>query len=98
MSKRWLAEHRSDTYHKKSKQDGYYARSAYKLLNINEKFNIFKNVRFVLDLGASPGSWLQVTVSKLEKIINQIWFSQSPDILNGVQRFIQRHIFQICIC
>ncbi|MHA1111252.1 MAG: RlmE family RNA methyltransferase [Promethearchaeota archaeon] len=67
MSKRWLAEHRSDQYHKKSKQDGYYARSAYKLLNINEKFNIFKNVRFVLDLGASPGSWLQVTSSTLKK-------------------------------
>ena len=66
MSKRWLAEHRSDEFHKKSKQDGYYARSAYKLLNINDKFNIFKKVRFVLDLGASPGSWLQVTSSKLK--------------------------------
>ena len=67
MSKRWLSEHRSDAYHKKSKQDGYYARSAYKLLNINDKFNIFKNVKYVIDLGASPGSWLQVTVSKLGK-------------------------------
>ncbi len=65
MSKRWLAEHRSDEFHKKSKKDGYYARSAYKLLNINDKFQIFKNVRFVIDLGAAPGSWLQVTKSHL---------------------------------
>ena len=68
MSKRWLAEHRSDEFHKKSKTDGYRARSAYKLLLINEKFHIFNNVRYVLDLGASPGSWLQVTVSHLEKV------------------------------
>ena len=77
MSKRWLAEHRSDEYHKKSKQDGYYARSAYKLLHINEKFKIFKNVRSVLDLGASPGSWLQVSVSQLK--------SSNPKIM-GVDR------------
>ncbi|TFG19771.1 MAG: RlmE family RNA methyltransferase [Promethearchaeota archaeon] len=67
MSKRWLTEHHSDEFHKKSKQEGYYARSAYKLLNIDEKFNIFKNIRYVLDLGASPGSWLQVTSLKLDK-------------------------------
>ncbi|MBN2157312.1 MAG: RlmE family RNA methyltransferase [Candidatus Lokiarchaeota archaeon] len=67
MSKRWLAEHRSDEYHNKSKEDGFRARSAYKLLHINEKFHIFKNVRNVLDLGASPGSWLQVTLSQLKE-------------------------------
>jgi 23S rRNA (uridine2552-2'-O)-methyltransferase len=65
MSKRWLDKHRSDEFHKKSKTDGYRARSAYKLLHINSKFHIFKNVRYVLDLGASPGSWLQVCVSQL---------------------------------
>ena len=67
MSKRWIAKHRSDKFHKKSKADGYRARSAYKLLHINTKFQIFKNVRYVLDLGASPGSWLQVCVSQLDK-------------------------------
>ena len=66
MSKRWLAKHRSDEYHKKSKKDGYFARSAYKLLNIHQKFNIFNNVQYVLDLGASPGSWLQVTLSQVK--------------------------------
>jgi 23S rRNA (uridine2552-2'-O)-methyltransferase len=72
MSKRWLAEHRTDEFHKKSKQDGYYARSAYKLLNIDQKFNIFKNVQFVLDLGASPGSWLQVAASKVKSSKSKI--------------------------
>lgn len=77
MSKRWLTEHRSDEYHTKSKEDGFRARSAYKLLHINEKFSIFKNVRYVLDLGASPGSWLQVSVSQLKNV--------SPKIM-GVDR------------
>jgi len=67
MSKRWLADHRSDEFHNKSKIDGYRARSAYKILHINEKFQIFKGVRYVLDLGSSPGSWLQVAVSQLKK-------------------------------
>ncbi len=68
MSKRWLAEHRTDEFHNKSKEDGYRARSAYKLLQIDEKFQIFRNVRYVLDLGASPGSWLQVSVKQLSKV------------------------------
>ena len=68
MSNRWLSEHRTDEYHKKSKVDGFRARSAYKLLHINNKFHIFKNARFVLDLGASPGSWLQVCISLLKNV------------------------------
>ena len=39
--------------------DGYRARSAYKLIEIDEKFKIFKNGISVIDLGASPGSWSQ---------------------------------------
>ena len=39
--------------------DGYRARSAYKLIEIDEKFKIFKNGLSVIDLGASPGSWSQ---------------------------------------
>ena len=44
---------------RKSQIDGYRARSAYKLIEINEKFKIFKNGMSIIDLGASPGSWSQ---------------------------------------
>ena len=44
---------------RQSKVDGYRARSVYKLIEIDEKFKIFKNGISVIDLGASPGSWSQ---------------------------------------
>lgn len=49
-----------DPYFKKAKAEGYRARSAFKLIEIDEKFRIFKKGQSVLDLGAAPGSWLQV--------------------------------------
>ena len=59
ISKNWVNKQRRDTYVKQSKVDGYRARSAYKLIEIDEKFKIFKNGISVIDLGASPGSWSQ---------------------------------------
>lgn len=53
-----------DTFFNKAKQDGYRARSAYKLIEIQEKFRLVKEGDSVLDLGAAPGSFLQV-ISKL---------------------------------
>ncbi len=49
-----------DVYFKKAKAEGFVARSAYKLIEINQKRRIFKRGDCVLDLGCSPGSWLQV--------------------------------------
>jgi 23S rRNA (uridine2552-2'-O)-methyltransferase len=48
---------RPDFYWRKSKEDGYPARSVYKLREIQEKFTLIRNGDRVLDLGASPGSW-----------------------------------------
>ena len=59
ISKNWINKQRRDTYVRQSKVDGYRARSAYKLIEIDEKFKIFKNGISVIDLGASPGSWSQ---------------------------------------
>ena len=59
ISKNWVNKQRRDTYVRQSKVDGYRARSAYKLIEIDEKFKIFKNGISVIDLGASPGSWSQ---------------------------------------
>lgn len=49
-----------DHWFKKAKEDGYRARSAYKLLAIDERFRILKRGMRVLDAGAAPGSWTQV--------------------------------------
>lgn len=49
-----------DEYFKKAKAEGYVARSAYKLIEINEKKRVLKRGQRVLDLGCAPGSWLQV--------------------------------------
>ena len=66
FSKNWIIKQRRDTYVKQSKIDGYRARSAYKLKEIDEKFKIFKGGMTVIDIGAAPGSWSQY-VSKIVK-------------------------------
>ena len=85
ISKNWINKQRRDTFVRQSKVDGYRARSAYKLIEINEKFKIFKGGMCVLDIGAAPGSWSQyvskivkngkiisVDLKKMEKIENTI--------------------------
>ena len=72
ISKNWVNKQRRDTYVRQSKVDGYRARSAYKLIEIDEKFKVFKGGMFVLDIGAAPGSWSQYAsrVVKSGKIIS----------------------------
>ena len=62
ISKNWINKQKRDIYVRQSQVDGYRARSAYKLIEIDEKFKIFKNGISVIDLGASPGSWSQYIV------------------------------------
>ncbi len=59
ISKNWVNKQRRDIYVRQSKVDGYRARSAYKLKEIDEKFKIFKGGISVIDIGAAPGSWSQ---------------------------------------
>ena len=72
ISKNWVNKQRRDTYVRQSKVDGYRARSAYKLIEINEKFKIFKGGLTVIDIGAAPGSWSQYAdkVTKNGKLIS----------------------------
>ncbi len=58
-SAKWLQRHNSDTYVKKSKQEGYRSRAAYKLLELNKKYKLFNSNQIVVDLGAAPGGWSQ---------------------------------------
>ena len=66
ISKNWINKQKKDIYVRRSKIDGYRARSVYKLIEINKKFKIFKSGISVLDIGAAPGSWSQY-VSKIVK-------------------------------
>lgn len=55
----WLTRQASDPYVARAHRDGYRARAAYKLIEMNEKFHFLKNGQVVVDLGAAPGSWSQ---------------------------------------
>lgn len=65
-SKSWIQKHTNDKFYKRAKLEGFRARSAYKLLQIIKRYPIFSiNNRFpshIVDLGCSPGSWLEVTI------------------------------------
>lgn len=60
ISKNWLNKKRRDPFFKKSRAEGYRSRSAFKLIEMNEKFKFLKKKSYVLDLGSSPGGWSQV--------------------------------------
>ena len=59
-SKAWLSEHVNDHYVHLAQKEGYRARAAYKLLEINEKDQLIRPGTLVADLGSAPGSWSQV--------------------------------------
>ena len=86
ISKNWINKQKRDIYVRQSKVDGYRARSAYKLIEINEKFKIFQNEMSVLDIGAAPGSWSQY-VSKVVKngTLISIDLKKMENIQNSIQ-------------
>jgi 23S rRNA (uridine2552-2'-O)-methyltransferase len=66
-SARWLTRQINDPYVKKAKADGYRSRAAYKLIELDEKFDLFKGVTRAVDLGIAPGGWSQVLRLKAPK-------------------------------
>jgi 23S rRNA (uridine2552-2'-O)-methyltransferase len=56
----WLSRHVSDPFVKQAQKDGYRARSAYKLIELNEKDRLIRPGMRILDLGSAPGGWSQV--------------------------------------
>jgi len=86
ISKNWVNKQRRDIYVRQSKIDGYRARSVYKLIEIDEKFKIFKGGISVIDIGAAPGSWSQYAskVVKSGKIIS-IDLKEMEQIKNTIQ-------------
>jgi|TARA_R110002020_G_scaffold316899_2_gene532454 23S rRNA (uridine2552-2'-O)-methyltransferase len=63
-SKKWLERQLSDPYVRKAKDEGFRARAAYKLLEIDTKIGLLKRGQRIVDLGCAPGGWLQVAVAK----------------------------------
>ncbi|MGZ3696104.1 MAG: SAM-dependent methyltransferase [Bdellovibrionota bacterium] len=57
-----MAYEKKDFYHRKAKEEGFLARSAYKLQEIQKKFKLIKTGAKVLDLGCAPGAWVQVAL------------------------------------
>ena len=86
ISKNWVNKQRRDIYVRQSKVDGYRARSAYKLIEIDEKFKIFKGGMSIIDIGAAPGSWSQYALkaSKSGKLIS-IDLKKMEPIGNSIQ-------------
>ena len=86
ISKNWINKQKRDVYVRQSKIEGYRARSAYKLIEIDNKFKIFRGGMNVIDIGAAPGSWSQYAskVIKSGKIVS-IDLKSMEKIKNTIQ-------------
>ena len=65
-SKAWMQEHLNDEFVKRAQKEGYRARAAYKLIEIDDKDKLIKPGMTIVDLGSTPGSWSQVAVQRIK--------------------------------
>ncbi len=65
MADRWFTEHRRDPWRRQAKSSGYRSRSAYKLLQCQNKFQLIRPGDVVVDVGCHPGGWTQVAVEQV---------------------------------
>ena len=90
----WIERHINDPFVKRSRAEGYRARSVYKLIELDEKEHLLKPGSTVVDLGSAPGSWTQVVRERLAGPIDDVYFLQGDfreqevadklaEILNG---------------
>lgn len=63
----WIQRQAADPYVARAHRDGYRARAAYKLIEMNERYNFLKNGQVVVDFGAAPGSWSQYVTRAFPK-------------------------------
>lgn len=66
-SQRWLTRHINDPYVQQANLMGYRSRASFKLIQIQEKFKLFKRGQTIIDLGAAPGGWTQVMIQWIQK-------------------------------
>ena len=67
QSNRWLERQLNDPYVKRAHAEGYRSRSAYKLIELDERFALLKGARHVIDMGVAPGGWAQVVRKQAPK-------------------------------
>tara|TARA_A100001011_G_C13901013_1_gene671098 strand:- start:50 stop:667 length:618 start_codon:yes stop_codon:yes gene_type:complete len=65
-SKNWIIHQHRDQYFKQARTSGFRSRSAYKLLELDKKFKLFKNCKIAIDLGSYPGGWSQILKKNLK--------------------------------
>ena len=65
---KWLKRQLNDPYVKRAKADGYRGRAAYKIMELDDKFNFLKPGSRVIDLGCAPGGWSQVVSSRVNAL------------------------------
>jgi 23S rRNA (uridine2552-2'-O)-methyltransferase len=65
-SARWLERQLNDPYVAQARREGYRSRAAYKLIEIDEKYKLFKPGQRIVDLGAAPGGWSQVAAARVQ--------------------------------
>lgn len=88
-SREWLKEHFTDPYVKQAQKEGYRSRAVYKLLEIHERYRLFKPGMTVIDLGAAPGGWCQLVVKLIKPRGRMIALDILPmEPISGVE-FIQ---------
>ena len=83
-STRWLQRQINDPYVRLAKAEGKRSRAAYKIIQIDEKFNIFDKGNSVLDLGAAPGSWTEVALERAGGITVAVDILDMDDIKNAI--------------
>lgn len=66
-SKQWLAEHFDDHYVKLAQQQGFRSRSAFKLIELQDRYRLVRPGMTVVDLGAAPGGWCQVVLPLVDR-------------------------------
>jgi 23S rRNA (uridine2552-2'-O)-methyltransferase len=103
----WLKRQINDPFVKQAQEQGLRSRAAFKIMEIDDKFKIFKKGKIVLDLGAAPGGWSQVVVDKvgrgkvfaidileMEKIEGVEFLQQdflAQDAIENIINFINKH-------
>jgi len=76
LPKAWIKERKREYYYRKAKEERYRSRAAYKLLQVAKKYQFIKPSYVVVDLGAAPGGWLQVS----QKLVGEKGFILGVDL------------------
>ena len=97
ISKNWLIKQHKDLFFRQSKIYGYRSRSAFKLIEMNDKFKFLNNNTHLLDLGSSPGGWSQVARKKIAKGKILSVDIQQMDTIDNV-KFLKGDLSDSSIC